>query len=90
MRVDRQAPVPVQDAADVAPELDRKRAVESERVTCGLQLRRRGMRPDPAGRRIARDDPGDHERQEDHARHDEQPEGDSASEEGDHPAGFRS
>src|SRR6266404_1349934 len=90
MGVDREAPVAGDDTAEVPPELHGQRPVEPERVPALRDRSARGVRANPVRRRIARDDPGDHEREDDDARHNEQPEGRSASEQPRHGAGFRS
>ena len=58
-------------------------------MACLHDLLRRRVRPHPARRGIARDDPGDHERQDHDAHHDEQPEGHAVGDEARHPVGVR-
>ena len=69
VRVDRCAPVADQDPAKVVHELHRQGPVEPELMVYLRDVRRARVWPRPADGRIARDDPGDHERQHDDTGH---------------------
>src|SRR6266571_1369732 len=88
--MDRDPPVAGEDSAEVLRDLHRQRTVEAKDMPRLRDLLDRGVRSDPTRGGIARDDPGDHERQGYDAHHDEQPEGYSADDETFHPVGLSS